>query len=578
MNTERADPGSRLHALLDAMLQAWLDAFPETATRLGLDGGAHASRRARLNASSVAAITGHLQDQRRFLEALKQIDSGTLGEMARIDRDAVLFHTDAVLEGARLMPHGHPQEFQPYVVTQLSGAYQSLPDLLCTKHPLETVADAEAYLARLEAFRIALRDEVARARFDAASGVSPPSFVIDTAIAQLRNLAETPAEKWPIVASLVQRTHAHDIAGAWQRDACRIVEEKLRPAVGQLIAALHQLRVIASDDAGVWKLPDGDAYYRAAIIAQTTKQLGADEIHRLGLEQVAELLAQTERLLQTLDMRAGTVAERLRALTLDERYVYPNDEQGRDRLLEELRALVTEVQGRLPEMFARLPRAALEVRRVPTAIEAGAPRGYYTPGPADGSRPGAFYVNLRDTRDWARWYAPTFAHHEGAPGHHLQTALALETGEISMLRRALPFTAYGEGWALYAEQLADEMGLYEREPIGRVGYLQSMLLRAARLVVDTGLHAKRWTRQQAIGYLVMTVGETPGRAAAEVDRYCVMPAQALGYKLGHLHWQQVRRAAQLALGAQFDMRRFHSEMLRRGPMPLAMLDQTIVTG
>jgi uncharacterized protein (DUF885 family) len=276
--------------------------------------------------------------------------------------------------------------------------------------------------------------------------------------------------------------------------------------------------------------------------------------------------------LKARGFQAGTVAERLAALAVDDRFVYPNDEQGKALLLSEMRDLVADVQQRLPAMFDPLPKAQLEVRAVPAAIEAGAPRGYYTSGSTDGSSPGAFYVNLRDTRDWKRWYAPSFAYHEGVPGHHLQISTALEAADISMMRRALWFAAYGEGWALYAEQLADEMGLYERNPMGRIGYLQSMLFRAARLVVDTGLHARRWTREQAVDYLVRTVGETANRSRAEVDRYCVMPAQALSYKVGHLRWNQLRQASRAREGAAFDLKRFHSQALRWGAMPLDMLD------
>lgn len=566
-------PATELNDLLETTLQAQLDTFPEAATRLGLDGGVHASRRSRLNAASADALAAYIEHQRGFAQALRGIDTQALDAMQRIDRDAVLWHTDAMLEGARQLPQGAPLDGQPYVVTQLSGAYQSLPDLLCTKHRLDSADDARAFLARLAAFGPTLRDEAARIEADAAAGVLPPAFVLDTTLRQLQRLQGTAAADSPIVRALAQRTQAAQIAGDWAVQAAELVLQSLQPAVRALMDMLQRLRTRASDDAGVWKLPGGEAWYASAIAMQTTTRMGADEIHDVGLEQVAELTARIDSVLRMQGFAAGSVAERLAALSRDERYVYPNDAAGKALLLQELRALVAEMQARLPEMFDPLPRAGLEVRGVPPEIEAGAPRGYYSAGPADGSRPGAFYANLRDTRDWKRWYAPSFAYHEGVPGHHLQIALALETEGISMMRRTLWFAAYGEGWALYAEQLADEMGMYERNPMGRVGYLQSMLFRAARLVVDTGLHARRWTRQQAIDYLVSAVGETVSRASAEVDRYCVMPAQALSYKIGHLRWQQLRAAAQARPGSAFDLRRFHGDTLRWGAMPLAMLDE-----
>ncbi|MEW6703750.1 MAG: DUF885 family protein [Pseudomonadota bacterium] len=570
MSAESSAP--TLRSVLDTMLQDLLDTFPEHATRLGLDTGSHARRRHRLDAYSAPALQAWLQRQRDFAASLRAVDPDALDELARLDRDAVLFHTEVMLEGARLHPHGTPHDFQPYVVSQLTGAYQSLPDFLSTKHPVDTAEDVHGWLARLEAFGPALRDEAERLQVDAAAGVLPPAFVLDTTMRQLAALLEPAAEQSPVVASLLQRTRDRGIAGDWAAPAVQLVRQGLQPAVQALLELLHRLRGQATEDAGVCKLKDGEAYYQNAIAAQTTTRMSADEIHRVGLEQVAQLTARIDTLLQAQGFGDGTVAQRLAALAQDERYVYPNNDEGRAQLLAELRTLVADVQARLPAVFDPLPRAALEVRRVPPEIEAGAPRGYYTAGPADGSRPGAFYANLRDTRDWKRWYAPSFAYHEGVPGHHLQIALALETEGISMMRRVLWFAAYGEGWALYAEQLADEMGLYESNPMGRIGYLQSMLFRAARLVVDTGLHARRWTRQQAIDYLVQSVGETASRATAEVDRYCVMPAQALSYKIGHLRWQALRAAAQQRLGAGFDLKRFHRETLRRGAMPLAMLD------
>jgi uncharacterized protein (DUF885 family) len=542
MTAPAASSSPSLQHVLDTMLQDLLDTFPEFATRLGFDTGPQADRRSRLDAYSADALHGYLQRLQAHAAALSAIDPRPLDDLALIDRDAVLFHTETLLAGARLHPHGIPQDVQPYVVTQLTGAYQSVPDFLCTKHPIESAQDAQAWLSRLEAFGPALREEAARLEADAAAGVVPPAFVLDTTMRQLRALAEGEAAASPLVASITQRTEARQIPGRWSTAAEKLVADSLQPAAQALDAVLQQLRERATEDAGVWKLREGEAYYQNAIEAQTTTRLNAQEIHRIGLDQVAEITSRIDPLLRAEGLGEGPVAARLAALAQDPRYVYPNDEQGKAQLIAELRTLVAEMQARLPEVFDPLPRAGLEVRRVPPEIEAGAPRGYYTAGPADGSRPGAFYANLRDTHDWKRWYAPSFAYHEGVPGHHLQIALALETQGLSMMRRVLWFAAYGEGWALYAEQLGDEMGLYEHNPMGRIGYLQSMLFRAARLVVDTGLHAQRWSRQQAIDYLVSTVGETASRAQAEVDRYCVMPAQALSYKIGHLRWVSLREA------------------------------------
>ncbi len=571
-------PSASLAAVLDRLLDHRLAAFPQEATRLRLDTGGRAGLRSRLDLSSASGLQAYLAQLREGVRALQAIDAAGLSPMERIDRDAVLFHAQAVLEVARLQPHAHPMEAQPYGVTQLHGSYYDVPDFLCTKHPVASAADAQAFIDRLAAFGPALDDETARIEAAAADGVVPPSFVLDTTIGNVRKLLAGAALEEALVPSLVQRVRAQQVAGDWEQAARSLLSQAVRPALARQLQALERHRERSTDEAGLWKLPDGEASYAQAIVLQTTCRLGAQAVHDIGREQVAELTSLLDATLRVQGFSAGTVAQRLAALAVDERFVYPNDAEGKARLLAELREIVVDVQQRLPSMFDTLPRAPLEVRAVPAAIEAGAPRGYYTSGAVDGSEPGAFYVNLRDTRDWKRWYAPSFAYHEGVPGHHLQISVALETPDIAMMRRVLWFAAHGEGWALYAEQLADEMGLYERNPMGRIGYLQSMLFRAARLVVDTGLHALRWSRRQAIDYMVQTVGETPNRSTAEVDRYCVMPAQALSYKIGHLHWQQLRDACRAGEGSGFDLKGFHGQALRLGGMPLEMLAPGVLSG
>lgn len=568
-------PSDSLGRLLDGLLDTRLAAWPQEATRLRLDTGPRAALRRRLDASSAADIATYLRHLREAAASLRAIDPAGLDAIERIDRDAVLFHAEAALDVAAALPHGLPTEAQPYVVTQLHGAYYAVPDFLCTQHPVESPDDADAFVDRLAAFATALDDETARADAAAADGVLPPAFVLDTTLANLDALLPASGLEATLVDSLAGRARARGLAGDWETPVRELLARQVRPALERQRQSLARHRERARADAGLWTLPGGEAGYARAIVSQTTCRMGAAEIHETGLAQVVELTARLDDTLRAQGFGDGTVAQRLAALAVDERFVYPNDAQGKARLLDDLRALVADVQRRLPQWFGTLPRAALEVRAVPAAIESGAPRGYYSSGSADGREPGAFYVNLRDTRDWKRWYAPSFACHEGVPGHHLQIALALETPGMSMMRRVLWFAAHGEGWALYAEQLADEMGLYEHDPMGRVGYLQSMLFRAARLVVDTGLHALRWPRERAIAYLVETVGETVNRSTAEVDRYCVMPAQALSYKVGHLRWQRLRDACRARDGAAFDLRRFHDRALALGGMPLELLDAAV---
>jgi uncharacterized protein (DUF885 family) len=349
----------------------------------------------------------------------------------------------------------------------------------------------------------------------------------------------------------------------------------VQPALDRQIALVTRLRSRATADAGVWKLPDGDAYYDAAVKSATTTTLSAEQVHQLGLAQVAEISAALDPLLRGAGLATGTVGARLVALNERADQLYPNTDPGKEALLAELRAHAAAMQPRLASMFASQPRARLEVRRVPPAIQEGGAGAYYNAGTADGRRPGTFFINLTDSFDRPRFGLPTVTFHEGVPGHHFQVMLALESPDVPAIRRRLNFSAYSEGWALYAETLADEMGCYEGNPLGRIGYLQSLLFRAARLVVDTGMHHKRWDIDACVRYLVETTGFAQGRARREIVRYAAAPGQALTYKIGHTKWLEVRAKAQAKQGAGFDIRQFH-EILRIGAMPLVLLEREVL--
>jgi uncharacterized protein (DUF885 family) len=300
-----------------------------------------------------------------------------------------------------------------------------------------------------------------------------------------------------------------------------------------------------------------------------------DEAHALGLAQVAEISAAADELLKAQGLADGSVGARLSALTREPKWLYPNTDDGRAQLLADLNVQVAAMQRRMPELFGVLPKTPVEVRRVPPDIELGAPRGYAQTGSLDGTRPGAYYINLADTGIWPKWSLPTLTYHESIPGHHLQGTIALEATETPLLHRTLAMNAYIEGWALYAEQLADEIGMYGEFPLGRLGLLQSFLYRAVRIVVDTGMHWKGWSREQAADYMTDTVGLARAAVESEIDRYCVWPAQACGYKIGHLEFVRLRDAARAKLGHRFDLRSFHDAVLKGGAMPLEVLAQVV---
>jgi uncharacterized protein (DUF885 family) len=339
------------------------------------------------------------------------------------------------------------------------------------------------------------------------------------------------------------------------------------------LAVIRGAMAKATHEAGCWRLPEGEAYYRFAVRSYTTTDMPGDEIHRLGLDRVASLTAQADAILKAQGLSEGTVAQRLAAVRRRPEQHFHNTDAGRAELLTHLNGLAADMRTRLPKWFGALPKAPVEIRRTPPTIEAGAPGGTYQAPSVDGSRPGIFHINLRDLNEHPRMDLPTLVFHEVLPGHHLQNALSLEAPALPLMRRMPLFSGYSEGWALYAEQLADEMGVYQDDPLGRLGYLGSLLFRAARLVVDSGLHHKRWSRERAIGYMVETLGDAETSVTREVERYCVQPGQACAYMLGQQVFLKARADSQAKLGSRFDIRAFHDAALLAGPMPLDVLHE-----
>ncbi|WP_324696396.1 DUF885 domain-containing protein [Novosphingobium aerophilum] len=575
-----ASNGSRngdaaLRALLDRIFADRLAENPEGATRLGLDSGANAALKSRLSGRSTADSARELARSRAELGAVKAIGSSGLGADAKLDYDVVTYQLERSIAGQQSFTYGSSGgRFTPYLISQLTGAYQDVPDFLDTQHRVNSAEDADAYLARLGAFATVLDQESERQREDAARGVYAPDYILDTTLRQFAALRDKSAGETGLVTGFAAKLAKANLPPERAVQATRIVEDKVFPALDRQRALVNELRAKAVHDAGCWRLPDGEAYYTAAAEAATTVRMSGEEIHRLGLDQVAEIGGRIDAILKKQGMSQGTVGERLVALNQRPDQLYPNTDEGRASLLGELNAQIVKMQARLSEQFATLPKAPVEVRRVPPAIQAGAPGGYYQNASLDGSRPAIYYINLRDTFDRPKFGLATLTHHEAVPGHHLQVMLALESQDIPMIRRRGGFSGYSEGWALYSEQLADEMGMYEGDPLGQVGYLQSLLFRATRLVVDSGMHAKRWSREKATDYLIATTGIARGRSQGEIDRYTVWPGQACSYKIGHTMWVKLRDEARAKAGAKWDPRAFHSVLLK-GALPLAVLEQLV---
>jgi uncharacterized protein (DUF885 family) len=570
-----AGEDARLNTLFDRIVKEQLEESPQAMTSLGLDKGEGAWAASKLDDVSAAAVKRTIAAQKSWIKGLDGIDRAKLSPAWAVNYDTVRYSIAVALEGAEKFTYGISGNPTPYLLSQLSGAYQAGPDFLDSQHRIETRADAEAYLSRLAQFATVLNDETERATADAARGVIPPDFVIDKTLVQMKALRSTPTAQTTLVSSLVRRTKEKNIDGDFGARATALVDGPVWKALDHQIALVESWRGKAVHTAGVARLPDGDAYYRWGAKFYTTTDTGPEEIHKLGLELCASLTAEADALLKSQGMSEGTVGQRMAAMATDPKFIYPNTEEGKTKLLAHLNDLVRAMDKRLPEYFGALPKTGLDIRRVPAAIEAGAPGGYYNGGTLDGTRPGAYYINLRDTAENSSWTLPTLTYHEGLPGHHLQITLALENPNIPMIRKMVGFSGYTEGWALYAEKLADEMGMYRDDPFGKVGYLHDALFRAVRLVVDSGMHAKGWSREQAIKFYVDTIGDPEPAAVTEVERYCVWPGQACSYMIGKITWLRLREEAKAKLGAKFDIRKFHDAGLLTGSMPLSVLERVI---
>lgn len=566
---------TKLRTLLDQFFYQSVEESPESASSLGLDKGERAYLKSKLDDYSTAGKFNRLAAARQRLYMLRALGKDSLSPAAQVDFDVVEYQLANIVASGEQFSYGAVGgRYAPYVISQLTGPYQTVPDFLDSQHKIETAADAESYLARLEGFAVALDQSLARQTEDAAIGVIAPDFALDTALAQLKALRSKSVEQTVMVTSLVRRAGAAKLTGDYGSRATAIVNQKIFPSLDRQIEAVTHWRSQAVSDAGVWRLPQGEAYYAGALHTSTTTELSPAAIHELGLTQVAEITNRINDILRKEGRTTGTVGERLVALNNEPAQLYANDDSGRAALLAQLNSQIEAMYKRLPKAFATLPKALVSVKRVPEFIQDGAANGYYQGAALDGSRPAAYYINLKDTHDWPKFSLPTLTFHEAVPGHHLQISLSQESTAIPLIRKRSPFSAYTEGWALYAEQLADELGFYKGDPLGRVGYLQSFLFRAARLVVDTGLHFKRWTRLQATDYLTQTTGFARPRAQREIDRYCVWPGQACSYKVGHTSWVRLRDHAREQLGTRFDLKAFHAVLLQ-GAVPLVVLDKLV---
>ena len=550
---------------------------PSQATGLGLDSGARAGLKSQLEDYSPAGEAAWTRQVDSMARRLGTLDRGTLGADAQTRYDTLLFSVHAGIEGKRFSYGGGAQSgyssgTSPYVLSQEVGAITSVPEFLASTHRIENAADAQAYLARVAALARVLDQESDRVAERAAKGIVPPDFIARTALGQMQGFRKTPVATQRLVTSLAERTSKLGIAGDWAGQASRLVTDSVYPALDRQIAAFAKSTAKATDVAGVYRLPDGEAYYQWALKLGTSTTQGADEIHAIGLAQAREIESKIDAILRAQGMTQGTVGRRLSAITRDPKMLYPDNDAGREQIIAFCNSRVDAIRQLMPRISRLGLKAPLQIKRVPKDIEAGAALGYMKFAALDGSRPSIYYINLKSTRLWPRSELTTLTAHEGIPGHAWQGAyLAEHHAEIPLIASMTFFNAFVEGWALYAEQLVDEFGLYADDPFSRIGYLQAQQFRACRLVVDTGLHAKKWTRQQAIRFLVDNTGRGLDAMTSEVDRYAAGPGQACGYKVGHNEMIKQRERARAALGDRFDLAGYNDAIVRSTGVPLTLL-------
>ncbi|RUO41567.1 DUF885 domain-containing protein [Pseudidiomarina aestuarii] len=477
------------------------------------------------------------------------------------------------LEGEKWRWHGYP-------VNQLFGVHTNLPSFLSDMHQVNDATDAEYYISRLNAVDSYFEGLMVDLAIREEKGILPPTFVVEAVIAQMENFTSSEPAENVLVSSFVRKLESIELTeqerNAFIEQAEQAVAEVVYPAYAGLQGYFVGVLPQTNNDAGVWKLPDGDAYYRYQLKQYTTTDITADEVHQLGLSEVARIHAEMRDIFDDLgypsDVAIGTL---LQQLNEDPQFLYPDTDAGREQILKDYALIVDDIYTYIDPAFRMRPEADLEVVRVPTYAEKNAPGAYYQRPALDGSRPGRFFANLYDIKATPKYGMKTLTVHEGVPGHHFQIALQQEMTGLPLFRSFLPYSVHTEGWALYTEQLMADLGFYNDDPYGDIGRLQAELFRAIRLVVDTGIHAKRWTREEAIDYMASNGGMTMSDVVSEIERYIVMPGQATSYKMGMLKFVELRAKARDTLGSRFDIRDFHDVILKNGSMPLPILERLI---
>jgi len=566
-----APPALGPEETLDSIAYAMLRHEPSRATALGVDTDNYAQLRGTFGTAGEAGREAYANTLREQLAIARAYPRGNLTADQRVGFEVVESAFSKALEGMAL-PYGDVAvgswRNAPYVVIQNVGGYIDYPRFFGATQPVRDAQDIDFYIERAAEIPRILAGETERIADARRYGLVPPDFLLDKAIAQMEASIAGASESYagPLAAA--------DVEGAQEGAARveRIVETDIVPALHSQVAELREQRRQADSDAGMWSQPDGEEWYRWAVSAANTTDLTPDEIHEQGLAELEELHARMDPILREIGYTKGTVGERMRALSEDPRYKFAPGDPGRAEIFEFINEQVDWIKAQMPRAFETLVDPNMEIRRLPLAEEPGAPGAYGGAGSKDGSIPGRMWINLRTTDLHRKYDLPDLTFHETIPGHVWEGEYS---NRLPLIRSILSFGAFSEGWALYAEQLADELGAYDDFKVGRLGYLQSLAFRACRLVVDTGLHSKRWAREDARRFFVERNGSKPEEVASEVDRYCSWPGQATSYKVGHSEIVRQRIRAKAELGKSYDFKAFNTAVILGGNAPLDVVTNTV---
>ncbi len=575
-----ATSGDAFDRLIDTHALVQLAHRPQALTAMGVIENTEADRHsAALDPTSLAALAADQDRYARWREELAAVDRATLSRQQRLTHDIVTALYERAAERSRFPYAVDVIDRTTYPVDHMQGPQTALPRFMNVQHRIEDEPSAQRYVQRLAAFDAVFAGDMDRVRMQSGHGIVPPRFVIESVLDDSRIFIEPEPEDNALVVHLDDALRGLDNVSQARREAlvaeaADVMASTVYPAFEALIA-LYEGLLPEADNHGVWAFPDGDAFYRAMLRSETTTDLDPETVHRMGVEEVARIESEMDDILRDQGLTDGTPGERTAQLGRDPEHLFSNDDEGRAALIAYLEEIVADMDERQQAWFGTLPQADLVVRRVPEYAEARQTIAYYGRASLDGERPGVYFINLRDTRDMPRWSLPSLSYHEGIPGHHLQINVAQEIEGLPLLRRDINNTAYREGWGLYAERLAWEMGVYDDDPLGNLGRLQYEMWRAVRMVVDTGIHAKRWTREQAIDYFMAKTGMSRTDATVEVERYFVLPGNAPAYQIGMLKIVELRERARDALGDAFSVADYHDEVLRYGPVPLTVLEQVV---